>query len=154
MRGVVSDEDIEEIYDAFKEYAERELRDDDNPNLSPCAFNEIPPPTLTHVLIRLTGVNRVDYRYMDELLLDFPKGGAELYQEESPEGKPEYWVKIPLPKRRKRRNTNSPRRQKHSRHTPATDTKPSCTIMLLYVIGLLSLGIVATLFTTREDWLF
>lgn len=150
MRGL-SDEDVEEIYDAFKEYAERSLRDDDNPNLSPCAFNEIPPPTLTHILIKLTGVNRVDYRYMDELLLDFPKGGAELYQEETPEGKPEYWVKIPLPKRRKKRNTNSPRSL--NRHSASVvDTKPSCTMMLLYVIGLLSLGIIATLFTTKQDW--
>lgn len=149
----VSDAEVARVYDAFKEYAERELRNNDNPNLAPRAFNEIPEPSLSDIIIPLTGVNRVDYREMDTILRDFPEGVASLHQEEGIDGKPEYWVYIPIPKKRKKHR--SPRRKHHHHVSHVIDysnKKPSCTQMLLYVIGLLMVGMVATVFTTRSDW--
>jgi len=145
----VSDEDVSRIYEAFKEYAERELRTNDNPNLAPRAFNEMPEPSLSHIIIPLTGVNRVDYREMDRALRDFPEGGASLHQEEGVDGKPEYWVYIPIPIPRKKRHS---KKHGHSPRSKHATPRPSCTWMLLYVIGFLAVGMVATLFTTRADW--
>lgn len=147
----VSDEEVARIYDIFKEYAERHLRSNDNPNLGLCAFNEMPEPSLLHIIIPITGVNRVDYREMDRALAGFPEGGASLHQEEGEDGKPKYWVYIPIPQKKKKKY-KSPR---HKGVSYALDHRqPSCTQMLLYVIGFLIIGMFAALYTTKGDWSF
>ena len=155
MSGV-SDAEVSRIYESFKGYIERELRDANNPNLAPCAFHQMVEPSLTHILIHLTGIEHLNIRKMDRKLSKFPDGGAALYQEEAPDGKPNYWVEIPIPKHSKRRHHNrgrgrSPRRR-HVSHVIDPD-KPSCIKMLIYVIILLIIGMLAALGTTRADWL-
>lgn len=127
--GRVSDDDMIRMYNSFKQYALNVLRDDNNPNLAPVPFNQMVEPSLSSYIIHLTGVQRVlNYREIDQLLSEFPDGSASLCQEEGIDGKPEYWVEIPIPRNNKRNNNR--------RHTSYVidHNKPSCTKLLLLVI--------------------
>ena len=138
----VSDEDVERIYDSFKTYTLDRLRDDENPNLAPCAFNEMAPPSLSHIIIKLTGLQRVNYRRMERILSKFPDGGAELQQDESVTGKANYWVEIPIP--RKSRHKKGKHKSRHVSHV-IDHSKPSCTRLLALVVVLLAMVVIAGL---------
>ena len=121
---------VSAIYREFKDFCETELADDENPRLGPVAFNDMVPPSLTTIIIHLVGVQKVDTRRMDKKLSRFRDGNARLCSEEGVNGKPEWWVEIPLPRKKKKHGS----KRSVGRHKTPNPFKPSCTKLLLCIL--------------------
>jgi len=141
----VSDKAVTRVYNSLKVYVENNLRDDVNPNIALISFNQVPPASLSHITIPVTGIQRLNTRKVDRILADFPDGGAQLYNEEGVDGKLEYWIEVPVPKKRSKSKKRS-RSSKRVSYAIDPD-KPSCTKLLLMVCALLALGIVGVMLT-------
>lgn len=135
MQGV-DDYMVKEVYDAFKDFAQRELRDGDNPNLSACGFNEVPKATLSHFLFPLTGVRRGGSRVFDQRLQAFRYPGAELAWEEDELGKLKYWVQVPIPRKQKKKKHRHYEEEEEEERV-FEEKSPSCTKMLVSIVALM-----------------
>ena len=121
---------MSEIYNDFKEFCEYELRDDENPHLAPTSFNAMPQAGLASMTIPLVGVSSINTRRVDRALKSFRNGEAVLCINEGINGKPEYHVEIPLP----RKSHKKGRPHKRSRRHHHVTGKPSCTKLLVLVL--------------------
>ena len=120
---------MSEIYNDFKDFCEYELRNDENPHLAPTSFNGMPPAGLASMTIPLVGVSSINTRRVDRSLKSFRDGEAVLCINEGINGKPEYHVEIPLP-RKSRKSHHKKTRRRHITH----NGKPSCTKLLVLVL--------------------
>ena len=121
--------EVSDIYNDFKEFCQYELADDDNPHLAPCSFGQMPPAGLASLTIPLVGLEKVNTRRINKKLEQFRDGNAVLCSEEGINGKPDWHIEIPLPRKSKKTRKHS---KKH-RHG-GTDMSPSCTKLLLLVL--------------------
>lgn len=124
-----SDALVKQLYEAFKEFTHRELRDADNPNLTTCSFNEVPPATVSHIIIPLVNFRRGAATSFADRLAGFRIPGAELGWEEDETGHLKYWVEIPIPVPSKKK------KHKHHHHkdewvVEEEEQKASCNLMV------------------------
>ena len=122
--------EVSQIYNDFKEFCQYELADDNNPHLAPCSFGQMPPAGLASLIIPLVGLEKVNTRRINKKLETFRDGDAVLCSEEGINGKPDWHVEIPLPKKSKRTRKHS----KKTMHTNHSALQPSCTKLLLLVL--------------------
>lgn len=143
MNGA-DDDMIVHIYDAVKVICIDRLRDDHNPNLAPVSFNQMRPPTLTHILVHLTGLQKADTNHINHVLRDFPFGKAELVGEEDERGKMQWWIEVEIPR--------ETRRHKHKHHQhhgyDKYGKRPSCTRLLVSATIFMGL-LLTTVMTTN-----
>ena len=122
--------EVSQIYNDFKEFCQYELADDNNPHLAPCSFSQMPPAGLASLTIPLVGLQNVNTRRINKKLEGFRDGNAVLCSEEGVNGKPDWHVEIPLPRKSKKTKKHYKSHKIHHHNT----LKPSCTKLLLLVL--------------------
>lgn len=137
----VDDETVARIYDALKNLCQDTLRDDQNPNLAPVSFNQMRPPTLSHVLVHLTGLQVADTSRINRILRDFPFGAAELVGQEGPTGKMEWWIQVEIPRSHKKKHRH------HHHHSYEGSGAPSCLRLMVSATVCMGLSLTALMTT-------
>lgn len=125
-RRIVSD-----IYNDFKDFCQYELQDSENPHLAPVSFNEVPPAGLASMIIPLVGIQSVNTRKFDRTLKKFRNGQSELHMTEGINGKPDYHIEIPLPRKSHQKKGHGKRGHKNG---STSIQSPSCTKLLFLVL--------------------